>query len=114
MQKEILATHAGADLEVYAVWFTMIRGDKRRAFDAQILTDERVTHLWDEEHNIGRWFAQNFEVEGCNKEVAWDVFFVFEPDAAWKDRPESLVDAGAPIWTRREDLRDALEPLLSR
>jgi len=91
----------------------MLRGDKRRAFMPEVLADRRVTHLWDEQRNVGRWFAENFEIEGCNDDIAWDAFFVFGPDTDWGDKPEPLVESGFTIWDKRKNLRDALEPFLT-
>jgi hypothetical protein len=112
VQEEILATHEASDLKVYAVWFSMVRGDKRRAFQPEVLTDSRVTHLWDEERHVGRWFARNLDIENCN-DIAWDAFFVFEPDATWDGKPEPIVESGVPILAKQENLREAIEPLLN-
>ena len=79
-----------------------------------VLTDERVTHLWDEKRTVGRWFAENFELEGCNNEISWDAFYVFGPETEWTDRPGPLVASGFTIWGRRENLREAIVPLLAR
>jgi hypothetical protein len=108
VQQWILGRDADTRYEVYAIWFSMIDGDERDAFQANVLTDLRVTHLWDEERVVGRWFAENVEVEGCDDEIIWDAFYVFGPDATWTDKPGPLACCGFPIWGERKSLRDAL------
>ena len=49
-----------------AIWFAMIDGDEKDAFKPRLLDDPRVVHLWDEDKVIGRWFAENMELEGCD------------------------------------------------
>jgi hypothetical protein len=106
VQKEVLAKNDNDALEVYAVWFSMISGDHRKNFDSRVLSDPRVTHLWDEGKIAGRWFQEHFDVEGCSDEILWDAFLVFGPEASWTDVPEPLVSAGAPIWSARGDFTD--------
>ena len=112
MQERLLDRYDAPSLKVYAVWFSMVRGDKRSAFDPGLLTDPRVTHLWDEEKIVGRWFGENFELVGCNNEVLWDAFFVFGPDAVWMDKPEPLESSGFPIYKKRRALQDCVQGLV--
>ena len=109
MQEEVLAKNDSDSLEVYAVWFSMIPGDRRGGFDPGVLNDPRVTHLWDEEKVAGRWFQEHFDVEGCSDNVLWDAFLVFGPEASWTDVPAPLESAGSTIWSERETLRGCVE-----
>lgn len=99
-------------MRVYAVWFSMLDGDDHGAFMPELLTDARVTHLWNEEHTVGRWFADNVEIEASRGEIAWDSFLVFGAAAEWTDKPLPLEASGRTIWRKREALREAVERLL--
>ena len=114
MQQEILEQHEQAPLRVYAVWFNMLEGDDRSYFKPEVLSDSRVTHLWDAQRVVGGWFAENCELQACKGETAWDAFFVLGPDAKWEDGPGPFVDSGSgrTIFGEREKLREAIEPLL--
>ena len=112
VQERLLDRYDDPSLKVYAVWFSMVRGDKRSAFNPRLLTDPRVTHLWDEEKIVGRWFGENFELEGCDNEVLWDAFFVFGPDAVWMNKPGPLENCGFPIFKERRTLHDCVKGLL--
>ena len=87
----------------------MMRRDNRDGFDPGVLTDPRVTHLWDSEKIAGRWFQEHFDVDGCDDEIIWDAYFVFGPDASWIDVPTPLESAGSPIWSERESIRSCVE-----
>ena len=71
--------HPELDVEVYAVWFSMVATDERERWLPELLDDPRVRHFWDEEKVAGRWFAANDEALGVEfaGETLWDVFFVF-------------------------------------
>ena len=104
MQQEILEQNPTARIHVYAVWFSMIRGDSRDGFKPELLNDPRVTHFWDEQKTVGRWFQENYDVEGCDDEILWDAFFVFGPEAAWVERAEPVECSGFTVWSNREML----------
>ena len=111
VQEEFLEEQEKAALKVYAVWFSMVEGDERQAFKPQLLTDSRVTHLWDEQRVVGRWFAENFEVEDFGGAITWDAFFLFGSDAGWGNKPHPLIGSGFPIRLKREELHRAWNAL---
>ena len=111
VQEEFLETRKDVPLKVYAVWFSMVKGDKRQAFKPELLSDSRVTHLWDEQKVVGRWFAENFEVEDFGGQITWDAFFLFGSGAEWANKPSPLLSSGFPIRSKRNDLRKAWDSL---
>jgi len=91
----------------------MLPTDARDEWDDQLLADPRVTHLWDQERTVGRWLAddQNLDL-GDTGEVVWDAFLLFGPEATWEHAPSGLLAWGAPVVGRFPELEDALTPLL--
>ncbi len=108
---EILNTNPTADLKVYAVWYNMYPGDDRSKWDEHLLTDPRVTHLWDEEKLVGRFMVAE-DVVQFPREIVWDAYLLFGPDAHWDETPDPLISWGQPVYHRRHQLRHDLEPLL--
>lgn len=108
---EILNNNPTADLKVYAVWYNMYPGDDRSKWDEHLLTDPRVTHLWDEEKLVGRFMVAE-DVVLFPGEIVWDAYFLFGPEAQWEETPDPLIGWGQPVYHRRHQLRHDLEPLL--
>ena len=100
-------------LRVLAVWFEVSPGDTRSAWDAGLLTDSRVQHLWDGERAVGLWLPRQ---EGYRELIrgsfAWDVYLLYGPEARWDGRPWPLLSLGSPIISKADRLRDSLVPLL--
>jgi len=113
VQTEILQANPTADLKVYVVWYTMYPGDNRSRWDEGVLTDPRVTHLWDEAKLAGRFMVAH-DVVPFPHEIVWDAYLLFGPEADWEEAPKPLVNWGFPVYHNREQLREALEPLLGR
>ncbi|MFQ5968508.1 MAG: hypothetical protein ACE5MI_13015 [Acidimicrobiia bacterium] len=109
MQQEILDANPEADLAVYAIWMPMLFSDARFRWDPGLLPDSRVVHFWDERRVTGQWFAQ--EVLGY-RGIAWDIFFLYGPEAAWEATPEPLVSRGSTVIGRRDQLQTSILPLL--
>ncbi len=109
MQEEILESDPDADISVYAIWVPFLGGSKE-AIDTSVLTDERVQHFWDEQALTSEWFDRNAFDSG----IGYDYFLVYRQDARW---PESgapvLTASGATIVGRSEDLRAAIDELLT-
>lgn len=122
MQENILTKHKGADLSVYAIWFNMYPSDKRERWPADILTDSRVVHYWDEPKNVGKWYGarlpemqtsvapDSVENEGP---ILWDVYLVYGPESRWDDAPTGLRRWGRTILKTRESLRQSVGDLVS-
>ena len=109
MQEQILDKNPSAQVQVYAVWFDMLPGDSRAAWDGDGLTDPRVVHLWDEQKVVGNWFAANVSKrEGTE----WDAYALYGPRATWEEEPSPLVSWGGPVIGKHAQLRSDIAPLL--
>jgi hypothetical protein len=87
------------------VWFAMLGGDSRLGWDATTLPDRRVERFWDQEH-VGAWFIQHVaHAPG----VAWDVFCLYDPDAAWHSEPKPLMATGRTVFGERAFLQEHVE-----
>ena len=109
MQDEILAAYPEADLSVYAIWLPILAGDRRSAWDPDLMPDPRVKHFWDGDREVGLWFAENHEgVPG----IAWDIYFLYGPDAHWEGVPEPLVSSGFTVIGSKDRLYGDIMPPL--
>ncbi len=111
--QEELSQRPDADVHVYAIWLPVLPSDDRVEWDNRILVDPRVTHLWDEEQLIGRWFADRGYGD---LPVQWDALFMYGPQARWEtsDEPSNLVTWHRPIIAHAAELADELRPLLDQ
>lgn len=109
--QDILEDHPDANVQVYAIWFSLLPSDGRAEWEDGILTDERVVHLWDDRQVMGRLFA---DLGYGDLPVQWDAVFVYGPEARWgaADEPSDLVIWRRPIIGYASELEDGLRPLL--
>ncbi len=108
MQTEILEKNPSADVRVYAVWFDMLPKDTRQRWPADLLTDGRVKHFWDEAKVAGNWYATQTNFPRAQ----WDAWFLYGRDAQWGDSPPTFAGWGRTIWSTREKFRENLMKLL--
>ena len=87
----------------------MLAGDAREEWNGTTMPDPRVIHFWDGELKIGQWFAKN--VDGYNG-VAWDVYYLYGPDAAWETIPSPIMSSGQTIYAERQQLQRQISTLL--
>ena len=122
VQKELLERYPRADLSIYAVWFSMMPADSRAKWPANLLTDTRVIHRWDEPKAVGHWFGartpalQNqltADSAWSGGEVLWDSYLLYGSDARWDDAPTHLIHWGRTIVAARESLRDDFAKLFA-
>ena len=112
MQREILESEPTAELRVYAVWVPFSGGTSEAAdVSRRVLPDPRVTHFWDRNAVTSDWFAENVDHSPA---PAWDVYYLFGPDATWTGVPGPMVSSGATIIGQSSALQDAITPLLAR
>jgi hypothetical protein len=101
VQTELLQKNPQAKLVVHAVWFNVMPGDTRESWPADLLTDSRVIHHWDERRVVGRFFGADSELRGRGLigfgGVMWDTYLLFGRNAEWTERPAPLVGAGYTI-----------------
>jgi hypothetical protein len=111
VQREILEADPEAGLAVYAVWLPFLGGSRDAAnLSRRVLPDRRVVHLWDESAITSDWFAEHVERSPA---PAWDVYFLYGPDARWSNLPGPLVSSGGTIIGRSSALKAAIDPLLA-
>lgn len=113
MHEQILAKYPDAPLQVYTVWVEMLSGDARDARATRLMPDARVQHFWDVDHVAGRWFAQHQPWSKQAGPLAWDVFYLYGPEATWDDVPQPLVGSGSTIIVRRATLDEKIRPLIA-
>ena len=100
VQKEVLNRFPSARLRVYTVWQPILLTDFRFARSESLLDDPRVVHLWDRNKAVGRWFARYRGPQGncfIDQDVAWDLFYLFGPEAQWRESPGPLEVCGGPV-----------------
>jgi hypothetical protein len=123
VQKELLDKYSNANLRVYAVWFNMMPADSRAKWSANLLTDSRVIHRWDEPKTLGRWFGPRTAVMKSqltpdstwnDGDVLWDAYLLYGADAKWDAEPAGLINWGRTIVAARESLRTDFEKLFAR
>jgi hypothetical protein len=96
-------------VKVYVVWLPMLDGDARDKWQGRFMPDPRVIHFWAGEYMAGQWFAG--EVDGYQG-IAWDVYYLYGPDATWETVPSPLAGTGRTIYHERETLKKQLLTLL--
>ena len=111
MQKQLLEGYPSEQVRVYAIWLPMLAGDSREEWNGMTMSDARVMHCWDGELHVGRWFAK--QVDGYDG-VAWDIYYLYGPNAVWENVPLPLLGSGRTIYAEREKLKVELQTLLSR
>lgn len=108
MQEEILEAFPQDELSVFAIWLPMLPGDRRSAWDPDLMPDPRVQHYWDENRVVGRFFADKGPSFGG---VAWDIYFLYGSNASWTDLPEPLISSGFTLIGSKDRLLNAIVPL---
>ena len=96
IEQEILAKHPDGDVQMYAIWTAALPDDDVSELDASLFSDSRVSQFWDVTGEVGKWFPQREwgPVQKVAGPVAFDVFFLFGPDASWGDFPGPLASFG--------------------
>ena len=89
----------------------MLWSDSRDMWDGITMPDTRVMHFWDGELKVGQWFAK--EVDGYEG-TAWDVYYLYGPDATWETIPAPLAGSAGTIYGERETLLMQVDTLLGK
>ncbi len=118
MQQEILEAVTDERLKVYVVWTPVLREDDRQAAVNAIgkVFDERASHFWDADKSLGFALGKTVTLPR-ERELAWDVYFVFNVQAEWGDNPPKPEDWMHQLGTDKrkldgEKLRVSIEKLL--
>jgi len=88
VQQEVLERIADSKVRVFFVWTPVLREDDRYSAVKAIanLTDERALHFWDPDKSLGMSLGEAV-VLPRGRELAWDVYFVFDSRSQWTDLP---------------------------
>ncbi len=112
MQREILESYRTSNLRVYAIWVPFLGAGRQSAeLSERLLPDPRVLQYWDGSALTSQWFAKNVEHSSF---PAWDVYYLYGPEATWTSAPGPLVSSGGSVIGRSSALRAAITPLLAR
>lgn len=97
------------NLTVYVVWEPMLGGKRGDALEAmRLIDDPRVTHYWNDEFLAGEHFrAANYG------RIAWDIYYLFGPEAVWQSLPNPILSSGATVYHTRSQLQRDLDDLLN-
>ena len=121
MQQALPDPNLNAPIRVYAVWFNMYPGDARARWRAELLTDERVRHYWDEQRSVGRLFLQILprlwsvrapETVLSQADALWDTYLLYPADARWDEAPPNAFSWGSTILQTKETLEQNVLQLL--
>jgi len=115
VQQEILDANPSLQVDVYAIWFSMLPWDTPAAFPGaqRTMPDHRVTHLWDRHRVVGRWFKENVTPDYAGK-IIWDVYYLYGSEAEWRSIPQPLVAWGRTIMDKRQELVKQIPLLATR
>ena len=93
VQDNVLAKLNNDTLRVYVVWTPVLREDNRMAARQSVasITDGRATHFWDEDKSLGLSFGKLVTLPR-KRELAWDVYFVFDEQSEWRETPPKATD----------------------
>ena len=93
VQKNVLDEFDNDNLRVYVVWSPVLREDNRTAAGQAVahITDGRAVHLWDEDKILGLSFGKLVTLPR-KRDLAWDVYFVFDEKSEWTESPPKPVE----------------------
>lgn len=108
MQKNILDANPDADLNVYVVWEPLLGGRRNHAVEASgLMPDPRVQHFWNEPFIVGDFYR-----DAALGRIAWDIYFLYGPEAEWQETPEPLLSSGYTVYAKRQQLQADFTALL--
>ena len=73
------------------------------------MPNRRVKHFWDTQTQTPFWFGEHLDGRSS---FAWDVYYIFGPDAKWDTIPEPLISTFAPVVRGKQLFQDSLSTLL--
>jgi len=115
VQNTVLEENPAADIRVYVVWEPMLPTDAFRMTRSGLVHDQRATHYKDDLQISGKWFGERYGAPGgFQGSVAWDMAYVFGPEATWEDEPSPMLASGGAVIHMGSELMEAITPLLSK
>ncbi len=104
MQENILEANPEAEIDIYVVWEPTLGARRNHADDAtELISDPRVRHYWNADFIVGEFFKDH-----DFGRTAWDIYFLYGPDAEWGEEPAPLLLSGRAVIRRRQALQDTL------
>ncbi len=107
-------------LKMYVVWEPMLSGDSKALASrmSRKATDPRMVYqAWDNERVTGKTWQASMDLQG----IAWDVYFLYSPDAAWgEDGPSHPAywqhqgAGGQENWLDYDKLKAKVEDMLAQ
>jgi hypothetical protein len=75
------------DLRVYVVYLPILKSDVEGSVPeaTKRLPDKRVSFYWNGDGELAWSYSRLMKLG--EEQPAWDIYFVFDGDAAWKDKP---------------------------
>lgn len=92
MKTHVLDPIPNPSLRTYVVWLPVTSRmdvdelEKLARHGAARISDPRVTHFLDPEGKLGERYAGIVRLPR-NEDLAWDIYFVFGPEARWEEKP---------------------------
>jgi hypothetical protein len=88
VEEQALAQISSDKLKIYVVWIKRFFGDSREAAEKSmaLVPDARARHFWDGENQMPKFYGRALDLPG-ERNFAWDVYFVFDPQAQWGGTP---------------------------
>lgn len=86
MQEAIIEKFPDADIHISIVWIKKLSGDSEQTAQkaAELFTDHRVAHFYDQYQIVGKEIAKSIGWEG---HVAWDIYLFYKPFTGWNKVP---------------------------
>ena len=91
--EKVLEQIESDDLSVHVVWMPVLRSDNAKEGLAaeSFIPDERAVHYWDGDNALGKVYGRLLTLPR-GRQLAWDIYFVYEPGVEWKDEPPLPTD----------------------
>ena len=88
VQKDVLESLDSKKLAAYVVWIPMLLKDNKTTAEAStsLVSDPRALQYWDGDRSLGKAYGKVVKLPN-KKQIAWDVYFDYGPDAVWGDAP---------------------------
>lgn len=86
VHESIIKKFPDADICINIVWIKKLTGDSEQTAKkaAEMFTDHRVSHFYDQDQNVGKEIANRI---GWNGHIAWDIYLFYKPLADWNKLP---------------------------
>ena len=107
MQDKVMDAIDSEDLAVHVVWMPVLQNDNFKAAQKApvLVPDSRASHYWDGDQDLGKAYGRIVELPR-GRELAWDIYFVFEPGIVWEDKPPFPSDWAHQLGMDERHLKD--------